>query len=215
MYVGNFIVLAQGSPADPIKVRDHIFASIDRVFRPNVPVKKTRQDPNSLNNIKKGSVAWTLQKRVIRCILNTLSLMVLFPSLWLQKFRADLAELPPTQRCTSHRKWSLLVGILYIIVPDLIGIGSLFSHLQSSFRGGNGCLCLSSQVHTDIQDWGHLLSALSSSTTHLQEIFHQLPSWHDIRGACQHGLNGVFWGPYGVPHLWHAQLPPALLLHLI
>ena len=59
VYVNDFIALSQGGHADRHRVCNHIFHTIDKVFRHSAPGYPTQQEFNSLKKIQKGDMAWT------------------------------------------------------------------------------------------------------------------------------------------------------------
>ena len=65
VYVNNLIALVKGGPSDQRMVCNHVSHAIDKVFRPNAPVKSKLQEPNVLKKLKKEDGTWKPRKRVL------------------------------------------------------------------------------------------------------------------------------------------------------
>ena len=85
IYVDYFIMIVQGGPDFHQRVCNNLFHCIYKFFRLNDPVYQYLQEPNHIKNILQGNGIWMEWKRILRCLLDTLSLTVPLPCKWLAK----------------------------------------------------------------------------------------------------------------------------------
>ena len=137
------------------------------------------------------------RKCVLVCIIEILVMTISLPKSRWAKVCTELEDFPATQRCTSHRKWVLLMETLHIILLALSGFINLFSHLKLVLSGGTCYLCLISNTHAELADWGCLFNAMVEHSTHsLESPTHPTPtphvSWYTL--SISTGSGGHFMG---------------------
>ena len=170
VYCDDYCCLCQGGPSFRAQARRHIFATIDRVFRPNDELDAQRQEPNSRKKLAKGDAAWTTRKRMLGWIIDTVRMTMTLPQSRREKIEKLLALFPRSKRRTTSKRWYKLLGVLRSIVKVIPGGMGLFCNLQLALLQHVGRIPLTPAVHDELDDWRRLLASVAARPTHLLEV---------------------------------------------
>ena len=67
----------------------------------------------------------------------------------------------------------------------------------------NGHIPLTLAVHNDLVKWRWLIAALCCHPNHMLKVSPPDPTTLSAHDAWGNGMDGVFWGPNGIPFVWH------------
>lgn len=113
MYINDFVYVAQGGVDDCMQVRRHLFHAINAVFWPNgLGDGSAWQEMNSLKKLRQGDAAWSIHKKVLGWLHDTVAMTVSLLAMRAIKVHAALEEFNPCQRHTLAQKWHRLLGLL-------------------------------------------------------------------------------------------------------
>ena len=71
VYLGGFIGIVKGGPEEIQQMMQHLFRSINKLFRPNNNDDTIQEDPISHKSLHKVDAAWNMQKVVLGWVIVT------------------------------------------------------------------------------------------------------------------------------------------------
>ena len=226
VFVDDFISLAQGSHNRLCHVRQTLLHAIDTVFRPlDDKDSPHRQEPVSVKKLRKGDCSWDTCKLVLGWIIDTTASTITLPPHRLDRLAEILADIPPTQKRISTKKWHKVLGELRSMSIALPGSRGLFSHMQNALRlKDKGRIKLSHGVHTALDDFRWIQRSLAERPTRLQELVPLPPTVTGPHDASGIGAGGcLFPSPSAIsrhpfnsaPVVWRIQWPESVKRELV
>jgi hypothetical protein len=224
VYVDDFLGLVQGSKARRRSVKNAMLHALDSVLRPlDAEDSAHRQEPASLKKMSKGDATWTMIKKILGWILDTINRTISLPAHRRERIVAILDSVSPTQKRISLKKWQQILGELRsmaIAIPAAIG---LFYVLQAALKNkttDGQRVRLTRHTHAFLEDFRWLSGDVASRPTNIAEIVPDVvPS---TRGACdasKKGMDGVHFVPANqgplIPLLWRASWPLSVQQRLV
>jgi hypothetical protein len=191
VFVDDFLALRQGSPADLLAARRHVFHTLDLLFRPNDPADRHRKTPNSIKKLLLWDANWATKKKLLGWIVDSVLHQISLPSERYEKILGLLAEFPRSARRCTLLKWQVLCGNLPSIAPMLPGGLGLFSCLYAPLKGSMNRIRLTPAIHDELDNWRMLLDSLAACPTHIREILPDFPTWTGAHDASGRGMGGV------------------------
>ena len=117
VYLDDFIGITQGDPTERRQMTRHVFHTIDELFRPNNKDNIAREEPISLQNLRKCDAAWSTQKVVLGWAIDTVKQVLTLPA----DCKTNLLE-----TCSSPRRTVCSHSLVCSENPFLIvGIGPI------------------------------------------------------------------------------------------
>ena len=111
---------------------------------------------------KNGGVICNTTKKVLVCLLDTLTLTISLPSFRIPKVHTYITDFPSGQRQNYCRKWDSLIIIFQIITPELPGRGALFAYPQVVLVIRTSRFCLTAAINSKLEDWGEVIKYLTA-----------------------------------------------------
>jgi hypothetical protein len=222
IYVDDYLGLVQGDHRRQSQVRQVLLHAIDQVFRPLEPGDfEGRKEPTSVKKLLKGDAYWESRKVMLGWILDTVAMTLELPPHRRLRLQEILAEIPPSQRRTSVRKWHKLLGELRSMSVALPGSRGLFSQLQLALKDSDkGRLRLDNGVHDALADFKWISENLSARTTRLYELVELPPVGNGATDSCKRCMGGVMFALRGLdtvipPTLWRFNFPADIVSQLV
>jgi hypothetical protein len=226
VFVDDFIGLCQGHH-NKSHVRQTLLHAVDAVFRPtDFHDGPYRREPVSLKKLHKGDVSWNTLKLVLGWIINTATMTIHLPPHRVERLGQILADIPPTQKRLSVKKWHKVLGELRSMSLALPGSRNLFSTMQNALSLKTKTrIALHKSVHASLDDFRWLHQDIARRPTRIAELIPLNPcaiGYHDAAGC---GAGGVwFANPELVPRsqnstsqplLWRLQWPDDITADLV
>ena len=151
VYLDDFIGIVQGGPTERRKIMQHIFHDIKDFLRPKDKDNTAREGPISLKNLRKGDAAWSMQKVVLRWVIDTVKQILTLPDDRKRNLLSLIDTIPPRASRCSRSCWYKLLGTLRSTVPAIAGAAGIFTRLQHALRTAKGLqINLSTPVHAEL-----------------------------------------------------------------
>jgi hypothetical protein len=226
VFVDDFIGLCQGHH-NKSHVRQTLLHAVDAVFRPtDFHDGPYRREPVSLKKLKKGDVSWNTIKLVLGWIINTTTMTIHLPPHRVERLGQILADIPPSQKRLSVKKWHRVLGELRSMALALPGSRNLFSTMQKALSLKKKTrIALHKSVHSSLDDFRWLHHDIAHRPTRIAELIPLNPcaiGYHDAAGC---GAGGVWFAnpelvprsqnPSSQPLLWRLQWPDDITASLI
>lgn len=215
VFVDDFIGLAQ-LHSNARRVRRILLNAIDDVFRPNdANDSPARREPVSLKKLQQGDCSWGTIKAVLGWIIDTENMTIHLPEHRVKRLLEILDSIPPTQKCTSIKKWHKVLGELRSMSLALPGSRNIFSSMQNALSNKTGArVNLNKGVHHALADFRWMHDNIASRPTRIAELVPLDPvaeGHHDASGS---GAGGI-WFPSAtlVSRLGYHALKPLLWRH--
>jgi hypothetical protein len=220
VYVDDIIAMVQGDPEQRTQMTRTILHAIDRVFRPleaNEP--KVRQEPVSIDKLRKGDGNLSTTKEILGWELNTLNMTISLKPRRLQRLRQILQDLPRTRKRIAVKEWHKIMGELRSMTMALPGCRGLFSALQFRFKTDKTRVRLTNVVHDFLDDFRFILDTIDERPMRIYELVPGTPTILGATDASGVGMGGVIFIPDedstpSRPHyhsfLWRQAFPDAV-----
>ena len=209
-YVDDFIALLQGGAQEQRNTMRVLLSTLDDIFRPVIPSDDpSRQEPASQKKLRKGDASWSTRKVVLGWVIDIVAGTLELPPHRQERLRAILADICPSQKRASVKKWHRLLGELRSMTLAIPGSRGLFSVLQEALKydqHGKPCrVRLTRAVHQFLADFRRLADNLESRPTRIAEIFPRTPSVLGATDASGRGMGGI-----AFVHLKDSRVDPIL-----
>jgi hypothetical protein len=114
--------------------------SLDLVFRGlSAGDGPHRHEPASVKKLLKGDAMWAARKTVLGWVLDMVDKTIQVPPHRVEWLHAILAGIPPTQRCTSTKKWQQVIGKLCSMALAVPGARGSKRHCAIRLTMASGC----------------------------------------------------------------------------
>ena len=221
LFLDDEIAIAQGSKQRRKLILRVLLEAIDEILRPLADDDRpTRQEPTSVNKLKKGDAYWATRKIVLGWLIDTLSRTIELPRHRVDRLREILDSISVSQTTVSRRKWQQVLGELRSMALALPGSRGMFSQLQAILTHSDNAkptdrLPLNQSAHDALADFRWIADSVASRPTRWGELVPQAePEYLGAEDASAKGMGGVWFPPASQaeerpPLLWRHRFPEA------
>ena len=191
VFIDDCIALTQRPIGRRHNVRQHLFHEIDRILCSlNGDDTQQRKGVNSLKELEQGDGTWATEKEFLRWVIHTITVTIGLPERRVRRLWEILDLFPRSQKRTSLRQWSKVIGKLRQIA--LPRVRRFFSQMQEAIcRFSSGRVTLSPAVHQDLANFHWILDDPKARPTRLYELVPLVPTvdgYHNDYGTICGGV---------------------------